>query len=334
MRKISTGLEPHILKTIQGGRVLLVEDSEINQLVATEYLKKAHMDISIASNGEEAVTMVMENSYDLVLMDIQMPVMDGYEACRRIRALADPAQRKVPVVAMTANALTGDREKSLAAGMNHHIAKPIQPAELYSALVSYISPGDRPLPEEYYNSDHGEQQQKNLKLRIRKKFADESRSLLEVLEQAVSHSDSSMIRRSMHTLTGIAGNAGFNEVEALARRIHDSEVVVPEDVSQLRILMNEVWKEIDHTSELTESESSAGITPDLNASETIALLQKTLELLDTDIQEAAASAAGLAGSCLQEVRSNQSVLLEYIEEYDMDKAAEFLSSLLKQTGGE
>jgi two-component system, sensor histidine kinase and response regulator len=124
------------LRRLQGAHVLLVEDNELNQQVALELLGAAGVQVAIASNGEEGVRYVNEMAYDLVLMDLQMPVMDGLEATRRIRA--QPDFRTLPILAMTANAMAGDRERSLAAGMNDHITKPIDPAELFDVLLRWL----------------------------------------------------------------------------------------------------------------------------------------------------------------------------------------------------
>ncbi|MBW2467360.1 MAG: response regulator, partial [Deltaproteobacteria bacterium] len=132
---------------LQGLRILLVEDNKINQLVAQELLKVVGIVVEIANNGREAVDKVRTDTFDGVLMDIQMPEMDGFEATIAIRNMAD--KKNLPIIAMTAHAMVGDREKSIAAGMNDHITKPIEPDELYSALLKWIKPqesGQRSAP--------------------------------------------------------------------------------------------------------------------------------------------------------------------------------------------
>ena len=126
---------------LRGARVLLVEDNEVNQELAAEILTEAGVEVVLASNGEEAVTQVTQASqtpFDAVLMDWQMPVMDGFAATRKIRADARFAQ--LPILAMTANALEGDREKCLAVGMNDHISKPIDLEHLLKTLAHWIRP--------------------------------------------------------------------------------------------------------------------------------------------------------------------------------------------------
>ena len=118
-------------------RLLLVEDSVTNQLVASTLLKMAGYRVDVASNGMEAVSAVKSRSFDLVLMDIAMPEMDGVAATRAIRALPAPAGR-IPIVAMTANAMVGDRERFLEAGMNDYVPKPIERPYLLATIARWL----------------------------------------------------------------------------------------------------------------------------------------------------------------------------------------------------
>jgi CheY-like chemotaxis protein len=135
---------PDDLAAIRGARVLLVEDNEINQQVAQEIIESAGLIVSVANNGEEGVRAVKEKVYDVVLMDIQMPVMNGYEATKGIRnwegGMRNEGKDPIPIIAMTAHAMAGDEEKSLKAGMNDHVAKPVDPDQLFSTLRKWIKP--------------------------------------------------------------------------------------------------------------------------------------------------------------------------------------------------
>jgi len=121
-----------------GARILLVEDNPINQEIARHILSRAGLALRTADNGQEALDWLERESFDLVLMDCQMPVMDGYAATRALRQ--NLRWRALPVIAMTANAMVGDREKVLAAGMNDHIAKPIDIEEMFATLARWIRP--------------------------------------------------------------------------------------------------------------------------------------------------------------------------------------------------
>jgi diguanylate cyclase (GGDEF)-like protein len=135
------------LSRLAGARVLLVEDNPINRDVALGFLADARVTVEVAHDGMQAVEMVQSRCYDLVLMDVQMPVMDGLTAARTIRALG--AHAGLPIVAMTAHALASDVDASIAAGMNEHLTKPIAPLALYEALLRWIAPraGGAPLLE-------------------------------------------------------------------------------------------------------------------------------------------------------------------------------------------
>ncbi|GAA5216015.1 response regulator [Corallincola platygyrae] len=134
---------------LSGYRLLLAEDNPINQQVARELLSCSGANVEVANNGTEAVCKVQSAPYDAVLMDIQMPEMDGYEATKTIRS--DARYEKLSILAMTANAMKGDREKCLAMGMNGHIAKPISQKQLFSTLVRWLP--SKPVAPDYLDSE-------------------------------------------------------------------------------------------------------------------------------------------------------------------------------------
>ena len=223
--------EGGVRQTIQGARVLLVEDNEINQQVAMEILAGAGVEVFLANNGREAVKAVSENDYDAVLMDVQMPVMDGYEATRVIRL--DPRRHDLPIIAMTAHAMAGDKAKSLAAGMNDHVTKPIDPDELYRTLGQYISrPATQaeagPADEEAASTIIPEEAEelpeldgidvaaglkrllgnKKTYLRILRQFGKESQGAAETIQEYASQGKDKEAAMLAHTLKGAAGNIG------------------------------------------------------------------------------------------------------------------------------
>jgi len=132
------GLPPEELAKLSGARILLVEDNANNREVAIDFLETAHVQVDVAVHGGEAVQMVQQTDYDLVLMDVQMQVVDGLTATRQIRAM--PGFGKLPILAMTAHAMPEDQAKSLEAGMNAHITKPIDPDLLFRAMLKWIDP--------------------------------------------------------------------------------------------------------------------------------------------------------------------------------------------------
>ena len=124
------------LSRLHGALILLAEDNEINQEVATHILAEAEIEVEIANNGVEAVDAVKKKRYDAVLMDMQMPRMDGYQATGVIRQ--NPEMQDLPIIAMTANAMEGDRDKCIEAGMNDYVSKPIDPSKLFATLLEWI----------------------------------------------------------------------------------------------------------------------------------------------------------------------------------------------------
>jgi CheY-like chemotaxis protein len=135
-------------------RVLLVEDNRVNQLVAARMLKAFGIEAAVVADGAQAVRAVQEKTFDLVLMDCQMPELDGYDATRAIREwesvrMAAGITTRLPIVAMTANAMLGDREKCLAAGMDDYLSKPIKRDVLLASLVRWLPPASalEPTPD-------------------------------------------------------------------------------------------------------------------------------------------------------------------------------------------
>ena len=135
-------------KTIYSMKVLLAEDGRVNQMVAVKMLEDRGHTVQLAEDGEMAVKLYREEAFDAVLMDVQMPRLDGYGATAAIRKVESTTGKHIPIIAMTANAMEGDREKCLEAGMDGYVAKPIQPEELYSTLESFppasapVEPGE------------------------------------------------------------------------------------------------------------------------------------------------------------------------------------------------
>ena len=234
------------LHAVRGAKILLAEDNEINQQIARELLEKVGVRVEIANNGCEAIAKVRDDNFDLILMDIRMPKMDGLMAAQKIRSMAtteDAAEERfasIPIVAMTAHAMNGDREKSLAAGMNDHITKPVDPNELYATLVRWIEPKKREdisspvqfsatappaektseqspnLPESMAGIDIKEGLLRvagnaDVYRRILKKFRKDFQGFMEKLQDAILQ-DGNFDRAAsfVHTIKGVAGNIGAN----------------------------------------------------------------------------------------------------------------------------
>ncbi|MEO5362095.1 MAG: ATP-binding protein [Magnetococcus sp. DMHC-8] len=138
-RQVPPAQEGGLARTrLQGARILLVEDNEINQELALELLTQCGVLVEVANNGQEALSKLADGHFDGVLLDIQMPIMDGYATVRHIRR--QPAWHSLPVIAMTANAMAGDQKKAIEAGMTDYVAKPIDPHRLYQTLERWLPP--------------------------------------------------------------------------------------------------------------------------------------------------------------------------------------------------
>lgn len=224
------------LATIKGARILLVEDNDLNQEVATELLLDAGFVVDLAENGQIALDKVRVADYDIVLMDMQMPVMDGVTATREIRK--EERLKDLPVVAMTANAMQGDRDRCMAAGMNDHVAKPIEPEDLWKALLKWIKPRhaaasiaevkpqvvqDVVLPSDINGLDIADGLRrvlgkKPLYLLMLRKFAAGQKSAMAEILKALDDNDWDAAERLAHTLKGVSGNIGATGLQQLAEK--------------------------------------------------------------------------------------------------------------------
>ncbi len=226
-------LKTERLKTIKGARVLVVEDNRLNRQVAVELLTYAGMMPECVENGREAVQAVQTQQYDLVLMDVQMPEMDGYEATRRLRA--DGRFRELPIVAMTAHAFAGDRNRCLEVGMNDHITKPIDPEVLYDALLAWIKSGRREMTREVplvverenvvipeiKNLDVARgvrmvEGNRALYLKLLMGFKDDYKEIRQQLEELKGAGDMEALERLAHTVKGMAGTLGEDRLSRAA----------------------------------------------------------------------------------------------------------------------
>ena len=216
---------------LAGARVLLVEDNALNQELALDLLGQAGLHVVVAEHGRQALELLAsDGDFDGVLMDCQMPVMDGFEATRAIRA--DARWAKLPVLAMTANAMAGDRERVLAAGMNDHISKPIDVDEMFVTMARWIRPGVRrpavvanaaaPLPVsiapgalpgiDVAGGLRRTQNNTALYRRMLDKFAGGNGDFPQAFTAALDGGDLALATRLAHTLRGTAGTIGANAV--------------------------------------------------------------------------------------------------------------------------
>ena len=240
---------------LRGARILLTEDNEINQQIAIELLEGAGASVKVANNGREAVELLscapQPPPFDLVLMDLQMPEMDGYQATARLRA--DPRFSNLPIIAMTAHATIEERQRCLAAGMNDHISKPIDPALLIETVGKFCRPaaqhatggdgqGGEPRSEAQSpgtvsapDGGRGASEDlpsipgldakdglarvagnRKLYLKLLSQFAEQQGAAVAQISAAVANGDTALAERIAHTVKGVAGNIGAKSVQAAA----------------------------------------------------------------------------------------------------------------------
>jgi PAS domain S-box-containing protein len=341
---------------LKGARVLLVEDNEMNQELALELLGQAGMEIVVANNGQEALDLLARDAkFDGVLMDCQMPVMDGYTATHEIRN--NPAWRNLPVVAMTANAMAGDREKVIEAGMNDHIAKPLNVAEMFATLAKWIKPAAAkvgagatvtappaaapaqapgalpPLPGIDVQAGLATTMN-NAKLytRLLLKFRDSQGDFAALFQAAQGDADAGAPTRAAHTLKGTAGNIGARGVQAAAAALEQAckdGMAAADIAARLEKTLAELAPVIEGLQKLGAGETvAASAAAPLDAArlrEGIARLKALLEDSDTEAADAVESLAELARGTPHAAALKR--VAGAIAAYDFDAALEALGTL-------
>lgn len=253
-------------KVLAGAKLLLVEDNDMNQELAVELLTKNGLLVEVANNGQEAVKMVQTNEFDGVLMDCQMPIMDGYQATRLLRA--DERYKSLPIIAMTANAMAGDKDKVLAAGMNDHIAKPINVNEMFATISKWVTPSvsvefeSRESASDRHTMRQADRRSSSLPvltgvdiakglqttqgdealfLRLVKRFREGQAEFIQNFQQELQNGDFKTAERLAHTLKGVAANIGASIIQAkaseLERVCYEAD---EEDLDQIRLMLKEV----------------------------------------------------------------------------------------------
>jgi len=264
------------------GRVLVAEDNVVNQEVAVGMLSAMGVEVVVAKNGNEVMEHYSPNSFDAVLMDCQMPVMDGFQAAREIRRLeAGSTQKPVHIIAVTANALAGDREKCAAAGMNDYLSKPFTGEQLYNILSNCLTAGDpvarrsatvRPQRE---TAESGIRQaptvivqsvldelaslpqsgSQNLVRRVIGAYLGGSTAIMSRIRDAIELEDAAVVRASAHSLKSSSANVGAMALADLCKLM---EVAGQQnDLSRIQ----ELWQTLqdEHDKVVAELRSQMGV---------------------------------------------------------------------------
>ena len=349
----SRDFDAEILRPIQGARILLVEDNHINQQVATELLEHARFVVDIANNGQEALEKLTSTRYDCVLMDVQMPVMDGYTATREIRR--QDQYRDLPVLAMTANAMVEDKEDARKAGMNDHIAKPINPTELFNTLLEWIEPGERELPDTALDQavvdsstsvlpeslpgidlSAGLQRMGGNSGLFRKllgEFYLDHGDDIKAIQAALERNDHDTAQRLAHTIKGVAATIGAGELNQRAKdlelAIKDGQLESATDLlARLAVAMEPVLQGL--SSLVATAGSSTSSSPAESASveklgQLLLELGNMIEEMDPDSEEKVTELASQSGDRFD--RQLLRTLERQVSGFEFEEAQETLASL-------
>ena len=274
-------------------RVLLVEDNDINQLVAKDILEQVGIQVSIASNGEEAIKHVRANKFDAVLMDVQMPIMDGYKATGILRKTYSSSE--LPIIAMTANALSGDREKSIESGMNDYISKPIDPKLLLETLekwllgksVENIGESIKAIPSEtiqildFYNTLIRLGNKQEFYYDLLKRYSDNYSHLVNDLSDLRLNQQADEAKRMIHSLKGVTGNIGAMKLNRFIVQFEEdymsyNEKSFGEKLEELSNLNGELLETIKRVISIKDSKEKSLVT-NFDVNEALSKLLDALE---------------------------------------------------------
>ncbi|NVK01903.1 MAG: response regulator [Oceanospirillaceae bacterium] len=336
---------------VSGARLLVVEDNKVNQQLAQDLLESIGMQVTLAENGVEALEALKQSTFDAILMDIQMPVMDGYEATRQIRLQSEYAE--LPIIAMTANALLSDQAEAETAGMSDYVSKPIITDDLFRVLVRWLPenasvPVIEVAPEA--NSDdwaalrafesnllntevglYAVDQSAERYLKLLASFANSYTDFSEQLHQAQQSGDSEYLHRAAHTLKGLCGTLGAEEIARLAFELDaefksQSGIVEASKLNELGALVDALVAEIKTLLDRLHSQSKE--TEQLPAIPHEDLRLRLIALMDQLKSFSMGSDALLKEILAYELPDSTAECLKLallkIEEFDYDEAIQII----------
>jgi PAS domain S-box-containing protein len=349
---------------IQGAHILLVEDNEINQQVAREILEQAGVTVDIAGNGVQAIAALDVHVYDAVLMDVQMPVMDGYEATRQLRT--EERFATLPIIAMTANAMSGDREKSLESGMNDYVTKPINPSQVFAALARWVTPAD-PKPMMPARASHrtgatgatiietGEPRpwpelpgisiedgltrvgnNRSLYQKLLGQFRASNEETVANIRAALAVDDLAKAARLAHTVKGVAANLGADELAAVGEELERALKQMQTD--GVETLIERVATELDIVTEgiqafeVALAEPKQALRPTGQASMDLEVVRQQMmqlaQMLERGMVDSMEQLETLEDQLgTSKVKTQWERLKQHVDFFDMDSALEDLKEI-------
>ncbi|THB63788.1 MAG: sensor histidine kinase, partial [Desulfovibrio sp.] len=344
---------------LRGAHFLLVEDNEINQEVAREWLESSGISVKVASNGKEALQALENETFDAVLMDVQMPEMDGYEATGHIRQ--QDKYKDLPIIAMTAHALKGDREKCLDAGMNDYVSKPIDPKLLFSVLSQWVKPSEQASPiqppkagkdadesmllvkqlelpgidvqEGLFRSNNNA----GLYLKLLRSLHRDFSHAMEELDNALVSSDTNEAARIAHSLKGVAANVGATELSAKAAVVEValSGQDLAREAEQIKDLGSEFQKVMLGLEQgIPEPQEQAEPGELLGRESTAEKILQIRDILDEDLETGRNMLQDILPSLRALVGGDRAdAAQEYMDAFDIDGAVQALTEAYEVLGG-
>ena len=333
---------------LRGARLLLVEDNELNQELAVALLQNAGIDVVIANHGQEALDILNHSEiFDGVLMDCQMPVMDGYTAAKQIRL--NPAWERLPIIAMTANAMVDEREKVLAIGMNDYIAKPLNVEAMFATIARWVTPSKPSFAVAPLKTESGDIGKLSLDgvatesglarcggdmalyRRLLKRFASSLQQFGASFAAARHDTDPTAATRTAHTLKGAAGNMGALEVELAAAALESvcllgqPENEVEACLAELMQILARVQQSLLPLESEPSTTATSGVQDVLVPQELALQLQAMLADADADAPEVATRLAASLRGDIRVATANE--ICNALAEFDFDTAQHLLAQL-------
>ena len=337
---------------LKGLSVLLVEDNEINQQVAFELLKMVGVRTEIASNGQESLEKIESGDYDLVLMDIQMPVMDGLTAAKEMRRRG---YTDVPIIAMTAHAIVGEREKSLDAGMDDHLTKPVNPEELYStihhycvgksssqpgsaSLVGQIDFADSDMVDVLTDSVIGYDSEgavgrcagnRQLLAKLIVQFAEQQNATLESLFEEYVRHDPEEARAKIHNLKGVSANLGFTHLSDVAKQTETAikAGLNSNTMDKVQLLRNELLEVLHKIEDAREADADEHLnTAAMSEDELSDAIRIVLGMLEAGDPKANDTLHDLVGRATGDTRTKLEVAYKHAVDWETERAIHALRS--------
>jgi PAS domain S-box-containing protein len=339
----------NINKIFEPQNVLLVEDNELNREFAISVLEDFGLNVDVAVDGIEAIQKVITQKYKLVLMDIQMPKLDGLEATQKIRSLNEKYFKTLPIIALSANALVGDRQKSIDAGMNEHITKPINPNTLYLVLKKYI-PEKTIIKDEDINKKPNYKYIKQLNenlfdineamnrisyneelyIKILKQFKNNYQNMPDEMDRLLKDNELEKLEKKIHEMKGIVGNIAakklFDLLSTINGKLINKGIINIELIEEFKEEFNNIITDINKL-ELIEFEEIKQFDKDI----VLKLLNSLDKTIDYDIVEATKILEEL-GHYLQksDYKDIYTKMDEALNSFDTDKLKQLIKNFFKE----